>query len=99
MINREDVNQNRDQMLNIPVELLKLPNIVIKEMLVDKENRVILLVESIEEGTLCHQCGKEVDAFHGHGEEIVLRHLPLSGETWQCLPTVKEWRKRRSFPE
>ena len=73
------MNQNRDQMLNIPVELLKFSNIVVKETLVDKESRIILLVESIEEGTPCHQCGKEVDAFHGHGEEIVLRHLPLFG--------------------
>lgn len=79
MINREDRNQNRDQVLNLPVELLKLPNIIIKEMLVDKENRIILLVESLEEGTSCYKCGREVEAFHGHGEEIVLRHLPLSG--------------------
>ncbi len=79
MVNKEGMDQNTDPMLSIPVGLLKLPNIVIKETLVDKDNRVIVLVESIEEGTRCHLCGKEVDAFHGHGEEIVLRHLPLSG--------------------
>jgi transposase len=79
MINREDMNQNRDQVLNLPVELLKLPNVVIKETLIDKENRIILLVESLEKGTPCYKCGREVEAFHGHGEEIVLRHLPLSG--------------------
>ena len=73
------MNQNRDQTLHLPVELLKLPNIVIKEMLVDKGSRIILLVESLEEGTLCYKCGREVEAFHGHGEEIVLRHLPLTG--------------------
>jgi len=79
MINKEDMDQNTDQILSLPVGLLRLPDIVLKETLVDKDNRVILWVESIEEGTLCHRCGKEVDAFHGHGEEIVLRHLPLSG--------------------
>jgi transposase len=79
MINGRDMDQSRGQMLSIPVELLRLPNIVIKETLVDKGNHVILLVESIEEGTSCHQCGREIDVFHGHGEEIVLRHLPLFG--------------------
>jgi transposase len=73
------MDQNTEPMLNLPVGLLNLPNIVIKETQVDKENRVIILVESMEKGTLCHRCGKEVEAFHGHGEEIVLRHLPLLG--------------------
>ena len=73
------MDQNTDLMLTIPVGLLRLPNIVVKETRVDKDNGVILLVESIEKGTHCHQCGKKVDAFHGHGKEIVLRHLPLSG--------------------
>ncbi len=47
MINKEDMDQNTDQMLSIPVGLLRLPNIVIKETLVDKDNRVILLVETM----------------------------------------------------
>jgi transposase len=79
MINKEDKDQNTAPMLTIPVGLLKLPDIVVKETLVDKENRVIVVVESTEKGTCCQRCGKEVDRFHGHGDEIELRHLPLWG--------------------
>jgi len=79
MLNKQDMDNNSGQSLNLPVELLGIPNIMIKETLIDQENKVILLVESLEEGTTCHQCGQKADAFHGHSEEIILRHLPLSG--------------------
>ena len=61
-------------------------------MLVDKDNRIILSVESIDKGTCCHQCGEEVDAFHGHGEEVVLRHLPLSGHEMFIRIEPKKYR-------
>jgi hypothetical protein len=33
------------------------------------------------------------------GVDALITEEPDDRETWQCLPTVKEPRKRRSFPE
>ncbi len=92
MINEETVDGNTGQTLNLPVELLKLPDIVLKEMRIDKENRIIVWVESMEEGTRCHRCGKEVNAFHGCGEEVVLRHLPICGNETYIRIAPKRYR-------
>jgi transposase len=79
MINEQTLVYPGEHRLSLPLELLGIPNIVTKEMLIDQENQVILFVESLEEGTTCHTCGKEAHAFHGHSEEIVLKHLPVWG--------------------
>jgi transposase len=79
MINEQTLDYPGGQILSLPLELLGIPNIFIKETLIDQENQIILFVESFEEGTTCHACGKEVHAFHGYSEEIVLRHLPVWG--------------------
>jgi hypothetical protein len=77
MINEQTLDFPGEQKLSLPIELLGIPNIIIKETLIDQDNQVILFVESLEEGTCCHQCGEEAHAFHGSSEEIVLRHLSI----------------------
>jgi transposase len=79
MLNKETTGYSGESSLSLPMELLGIPNIIIKETLIDQDNQVILFVESLEEGTCCHQCGEEAHAFHGSSEEIVLRHLSIWG--------------------
>lgn len=71
------MNKNTNQDFIIPVQLLGIPHIVIHQTLLGKNNEIMLHIESTKEGTTCRKCGKNVKASHGHGEEIVLRHLPL----------------------
>ena len=73
------MNKNTDQVLMIPVQLLGIPNIVINHTLIGKNNELILQVASTEVGTPCGKCRKKVNASHGHGPEIVLRHLSIFG--------------------
>ncbi len=71
------MNKNTNQELIIPVQWLGIPNIVIHQTLLGKNNEIILHIESTEVGTKCRKCGKKIKASHGHGEDIVLRHLPI----------------------
>jgi transposase len=75
------MNKNTNQEFIIPIQLLGIPNIVIHQTFLGKNNEIILHIESTEVGTTCGKCGKKVKAPHGHGAEIVLRHLPLCGHT------------------
>src|SRR5437867_149833 len=43
------------------------------------EREIIIRVESTREWATCHQCGQEIREFHGHGELLRLRHLPILG--------------------
>ncbi len=71
------MNKNTSQELIIPIKLLGIANIVIHQTFLGKNNEIILHLESTEMGTKCGNCGKNIKASHGYGEEIVLRHLPI----------------------
>lgn len=60
--------------------LLDLPNIQVQEAFEDRDGQYIITVVSTEKGTHCHKCGKRIDAPYGHGNWIVLRHLPILGK-------------------
>ena len=40
-------------------------------------DELLIYVSSTEEHTDCHQCGKNINSFHGSAPEIKLRHLPV----------------------
>ncbi len=63
--------------LRIPSYMLGIPNVRIIETCVDRDERLIVHVQSNEVGTHCHQCGKETYASDGNEKPITLRHLPM----------------------
>lgn len=59
--------------LNIPdVEILKIEK--------NKTEDLIITVKSTKCSTPCHKCGKEAKKSNGHGETIILQHLPIFGQ-------------------
>lgn len=40
---------------------------------------ITIRVESTREWAICHKCGSEIREFHGYGEQLRLRHLPILG--------------------
>jgi len=59
------------------ITLLGLSEIEITEIKLSEGNTLNIWVKSTQEGCNCHQCGKLIKQFHGSGEEIKLRHLPI----------------------
>ena len=51
---------------------------------------ITIRVESTRSGTRCRQCGAAIEEFHGYGERLRLRHLPILGR-----PVFIELRPRR----
>ena len=64
--------------LSISEELLNLENIRILESRINRDNEIIIRVESTQEEILCHCCG-ELCNVHGKGTTIKLRHLSILG--------------------
>jgi transposase len=54
------------------------------------QSAITIRVESTRTGTRCRQCGAEIQDFHGYGERLRLRHLPILGR-----PVFIELRPRR----
>lgn len=54
------------------------------------EAAITIRVESTRSGTRCRQCGAQIEDFHGYGERLRLRHLPILGR-----PVFIEVRPRR----
>lgn len=57
---------------------LDLPDVRIVETDLS-EPAITIRVESTRSGTRCRQCGAEIEDFHGYGERLRLRHLPILG--------------------
>lgn len=68
---------------------LDLPDVRIVETDVS-EPAITIRVESTRTGTRCRQCGTAIEDFHGYGERLRLRHLPILGR-----PVFIELRPRR----
>lgn len=60
--------------INIPLDI---ESIRVLNMETTEDGNIIIDVESTEEGTYCHRCGKFIDKFHGYDRAILLRHLPI----------------------
>lgn len=62
--------------ISIPLDI---PDVNVLKVETNEAGDVIITVESTQEGTRCGKCGREIGKFHGHDEEIQLRHLSILG--------------------
>jgi len=60
---------------------LNLPNVKILNIETTKTNDLVITVRSTKKSTTCHKCGQEITKIHGYGEAIMLRHLPILGQS------------------
>lgn len=73
--------------LRIPLDILDV-EIVSTEITAD--GRLVIEVESTKETTECGICGQEIGCRYGHGQERLLRHLPVLN-----MSTYIKFRPRR----
>ncbi len=64
---------------SILLTLLGIANILIKDIKINSKGDLVITVVSTEEGTHCHRCGRKITQSCGHGQEVMLRHLPVFG--------------------
>ena len=60
---------------------LNLPDVKILNIETTKTNDMVITVKSTKRSTLCHKCGQKITKIHGYGEAIMLRHLPILGQS------------------
>lgn len=60
--------------LTIPLDI---PDVEILSTEITEDGRLIITVESTQETTPCGICGQEILCRYGHGQERLLRHLPV----------------------
>lgn len=58
---------------------LDLPDVNILKVEIDGDVKLTLSIQSSLPTTKCQRCGREISRFHGYGDWIVLRHLPILG--------------------
>ena len=69
---------------------LDIPDVRVLLTEINKVGELIITIESIQEGTLCRQCGREIRKRHGYDEWMIIRHLPVFGR-----PSYLRYRPRR----
>lgn len=60
---------------------LNLPDVKILSIETTKTNDLVITVRSTKKSATCHKCGQEITKIHGYGEAIMLRHLPILGQS------------------
>lgn len=60
---------------------LNLPDVKIVTIETTKTNDLVITVRSTKKSTTCRKCGQEATKIHGYGEAIMLRHLPIMGQS------------------
>jgi transposase len=60
---------------------LNLPDVKVLNIETTKTNDLVITVRSTKKSTKCHKCGREITKIHGYGEAIMLRHLPVFGQS------------------
>jgi len=64
--------------MEIPVEILKLSDVIITESYLRNDKEIIIKVESTKKEIPCRECGEACEA-HGYDRPMELRHLPILG--------------------
>ena len=59
--------------------LLDIPDVAVENAEMNGEGDLVITVRSTVDGTRCNKCGREIFRPHGHGREIVIRHLSVFG--------------------
>lgn len=60
---------------------LNIPDVKILNIETTKTNDLVITVKSMKKSTKCHKCGQNIKKIHGYGEAIMLRHLPILGQS------------------
>lgn len=80
----------KEQQVTFPLDI---PDVKILKTETNTAGDYIITVESSLKKTQCRKCGKDINRFHGHDDEIELRHLSILGrrvyirirpERYQC---------------
>lgn len=58
---------------------LDIPDVRVLSTEINKAGELIITIESVKEGTICRQCGREIHKRHGYDEWAMIRHLPVFG--------------------
>ena len=83
---------------------LAIPDVRVLKSEINERGELLISVESTKAETRCRKCGHVLDKFHGHGEWVTVRYLPVFGmvcylryrpRRYQCLecdqhPTTTE---------
>jgi transposase len=69
---------------------LDIPDVRVLSTEINNVGDLIITIESVKEGTICRQCGREIRKRHGYDEWTVIRHLPVFGR-----PSYLRYRPRR----
>ncbi len=59
--------------------LLDIPGVGVSGVYMNEHGDYIIIVKSLQNGTICQHCGRKITKFHGHGRCIELRHLSILG--------------------
>jgi transposase len=69
---------------------LDIPDVRVLSTEINKVGELIITIESVKEGTICRQCGREIHKRQGYDEWTLIRHLPVFGR-----PSYLRYRPRR----
>jgi transposase len=69
---------------------LDIPDVRVLSTEINKAGELVITLESVKEGTICRQCGREIHKRHGYDEWAIIRHLPVFGR-----PSYLRYRPRR----
>jgi transposase len=69
---------------------LDIPDVRVLSTEINPAGELIITLESVKEGTICRQCGREIHKRHGYDEWAMIRHLPVFGR-----PSYLRYRPRR----
>jgi len=58
---------------------LDIPDVSVSGAHMNEHGDYIVIVESLQSGTICQYCGRKITKPHGHGRWIELRHLSILG--------------------
>ena len=63
-------------MISLPLDI---PDVSVSSVYLNEHGDYIITIESMQNGTSCQHCGRNITQFHGHGRWVELRHLSILG--------------------
>lgn len=60
---------------------LGIPDVRVLKTEINKSGELIITIESTKKGTTCRWCGRWITKSHGHDEWVMVRHLPVFGQS------------------
>jgi transposase len=60
---------------------LGISDVKVLQTEINKQDELIITIESTKPETRCHRCGREIRKMHGHDQWILIRYLPVFGRS------------------